>query len=174
MIHEVKGDILLSSAQVIAHGVAPNDPFHSGLALALREQYPAMYKDFRHYGQNTHPKAGTIWAWAGVGEGPHHAVRIVALLTQDGGFQHGDKPGPAHTNLVNHALKALHTWVQSEKIESLALPRLCTGVGALAWETVLPLIHTHFGAMKLPVYVYSTYVKGLKASEEKQPVEVSP
>ncbi len=38
MIHDVSGDILLSSAQVIAHGVAPNDLFHSGLALSLREK----------------------------------------------------------------------------------------------------------------------------------------
>jgi O-acetyl-ADP-ribose deacetylase (regulator of RNase III) len=42
MIKEVSGDILLSKAQVIAHGVAPNDPFHNGLALQLREQWPAM------------------------------------------------------------------------------------------------------------------------------------
>ena len=36
MIHEVEGDILLSSAHAIAHGVAPNDDFRSGLAHALR------------------------------------------------------------------------------------------------------------------------------------------
>ena len=31
MIKEVSGDLLLTKAQVIAHGVAPNDPFHSGV-----------------------------------------------------------------------------------------------------------------------------------------------
>ena len=36
MIREVEGDILLSDAQVIAHGIATADPFDSGLALALR------------------------------------------------------------------------------------------------------------------------------------------
>ena len=41
MIHEVAGDILLTKAQAVAHGVAPNDHFDSGLALALREQWPA-------------------------------------------------------------------------------------------------------------------------------------
>lgn len=34
MIHEVAGDILLTKAQAVAHGVAPNDHFDSGLALA--------------------------------------------------------------------------------------------------------------------------------------------
>jgi O-acetyl-ADP-ribose deacetylase (regulator of RNase III) len=39
MIHEVSGDILLTTAQAIAHGVAPNDHFDHGLALALRETW---------------------------------------------------------------------------------------------------------------------------------------
>lgn len=56
MIHEVEGDILLTRAQVIAHGVATNDDFKNGLALALRERWPALYKDFRHYCQTFHPK----------------------------------------------------------------------------------------------------------------------
>ncbi len=46
MIREVEGDILLSSAQVIAHGIATHDPFDSGLALALRERLSmAIYFD---------------------------------------------------------------------------------------------------------------------------------
>ncbi len=63
MIHEVQGDILLSKAQVIVHGVAPNDHFDNGLALSLRERWPAMVKEFRHYCQTTHPKVGGGWLW---------------------------------------------------------------------------------------------------------------
>ncbi len=62
MIKEVSADILLSKAQVLAHGVAPEDHFNQGLAPALRQQYPAMAKDFRHYCQVVHPKAGELWA----------------------------------------------------------------------------------------------------------------
>jgi hypothetical protein len=47
MLREVAGDILLTKAEALAHGVAPNDNFANGLALALRERWPAMYKDFR-------------------------------------------------------------------------------------------------------------------------------
>ena len=49
MLKEVTGDILLSTAGAIAHGIAPHDNFKQGLALSLREQWPGMYKDFRHY-----------------------------------------------------------------------------------------------------------------------------
>jgi O-acetyl-ADP-ribose deacetylase (regulator of RNase III) len=48
MIYQVEGDILLSKAQALAHGVGINDPMDKGLALALHKQYPAMHKDFHH------------------------------------------------------------------------------------------------------------------------------
>ena len=56
MIQYVSGDILLTEAEGIAHGVAPNDDFKQGLALSLRERWPAMYKDFRHFCHTQHPK----------------------------------------------------------------------------------------------------------------------
>lgn len=71
MVYEVQGDILLSSAQVIIHGVASNDHFDNGLALSLREQWPAMVKDFRHFCQTTHPKPGEVWLWSGIGGGAY-------------------------------------------------------------------------------------------------------
>ncbi len=37
MIQEVEGDILLTKAGAVAHGVAPHDNFANGLALKLRE-----------------------------------------------------------------------------------------------------------------------------------------
>jgi len=163
MIHEVSGDILRSKAAVIVHGVAPNDPFHSGLALQLRERYPGMYKDFRHYCQTSHPKPGEMWAWAGVGE--HGPIQIVALMTQEGGYEHGAKPGHASLSHVGHALKALHKWVEAEAPASMAMSKLATGVGGLNWKDVGPLIRQHLSGLKVPVYVYSTYRKDAQAIE---------
>ena len=47
MIKKVQGDIMLSKADAMAHGVAPMDHFDSGLAASIREDYPSLYKDFR-------------------------------------------------------------------------------------------------------------------------------
>lgn len=96
MIKEVSGDLLLTRAQVIAHGVAPNDPFHTGLALQLRE---------------------------------------------------------------------LAKLAEAEKFTSLALPRIATGVGRLAWTEVKPLLGQHLGALKIPVIVYATCHAGQQAAE---------
>ncbi|MDA1259631.1 MAG: macro domain-containing protein [Planctomycetota bacterium] len=167
MIHPVIGDILLSGAQAIAHGIAPNDPFDRGLALALRTQWPAMHKDYHHWANSHQPKPGEVWAWGGFG------TRFYNLLTQDGGFEHGKKPGRATVRNVNHALKRLHELVIEHEITSLALPRLATGVGALDWDEVMPLIRVHLGALEIPVYVYETYHAGQKAVEPGLPVNAA-
>jgi O-acetyl-ADP-ribose deacetylase (regulator of RNase III) len=160
MIHEVTGDILLSKAHAIAHGVAPNDPHNQGLALALRENWPAMYKDFRHFCQTAHPKPGTAWAWASP-----EGKRIVALFTQEAAYGHGAKPGRATSEYVNHAVKALRHLAESEGFTSLALPRVATGVGGMSWDEVRPLLDRHLADLPIPVFVYVTYHKGVAADE---------
>ena len=160
MIKEVSGDILLTTAQAIAHGIAPNDDFHQGLALSLREQWPSLYKDFRHYCKTTHPESGAVWLWTGA-----DGRRIVNLLTQEGSYSPGGSPGAASLKYVRHALQNLRELAKKEDFKSIALPRLATGVGRLDWKDVLPLIKENLGDLGIPVYVYSTYHKGVKAQE---------
>jgi len=160
MLHEVSGDILLSKAQTLAHGIAPNDPWDSGLALALREFWPAMAKDYRHYAHGHHPKPGELWMW-----GTSDGRRIFNLLTQEGDHTHGAKPGKASLANVNHALRRLRHEIDKGEITSLAMPRIATGVGGLAWPEVHALIAQHLGDLKIPVYIYTTYQKGVAAKE---------
>ena len=160
MIYEVEGDILHTQAEAIAHGVAANDPMTQGLAAALHERYPAMHKDFHHWCRQRHPKLGSAWIWSGAG-----GVRIVNLITQDGGYTHGSKPQQASVSSVNHALRALRKTIADEGLASVALPRLATGVGGLDWADVQPLIHQQLGGVDADIYVYWRYVPGKKAAE---------
>ena len=166
MIREVEGDILLSDAQVIAHGVATRDPFDSGLALALRERFPSMVKDYRHATQSNEPKTGELLAWGGVNE-DGSTRGIVNLLTQGMESQaKSARPVKAKLEDVNRALRELAKLVEAEGIQSLALPRLATGVGGLDWGDVKPLIQRHLGELGIPVIVYEVYRKGEKADEK--------
>lgn len=162
MIKEVSGDILLSKADAIAHGVAPFDHFDSGLALSLREEHPSMFKDFKHYCRLQNPSAGSAWIWSGVNN-----TRIINLMTQDPseGKGHSGHPLGATIPNVNHALHALKKIIESEGLKSVALPRVATGVGGLKWEDVSPLIHNVLGDVNADIYVYSTFVKGQQADE---------
>lgn len=160
MIHELSGDILFSGAKAIAQGVAPNDDFLHGLALQLRERMPAMYKDFRHYCKIKHPKSGGLWSWTSA-DGRY----IVSLFSHNAAYGHGNKPGMPALNHVNRALHDLRNFAKQEKIASLALPRLACGLTGLEWEEVKPLIEKHLSDLGIPVYLYATYQKGVKAVE---------
>jgi len=159
VIIKVHGDILLSDAQAIAHGVAPHDHFNQGLALALRERHPAMAKDFRHYCHQENPKPGHAWLWAG----PERV--IINLMTQEPAPDEKAHPGKATAHNVGHALKALRAILDEEDISSIALPKLATGVGVLEWSEVEPLIESHLGDLQIPVIIYETYEKDHKAPE---------
>ena len=164
MIREVTGDILLSKADVIAHGVAPGDHFNQGLALALRERWPGLAKDFRHYCHDNSPKTGNIFAWAGP-DADRGSVRIVNLMTQEPSPFEAGHPGKATAHNVNHALKGLAKLAKKEGYTSIALPRLATGVGGLAWDEVRPLIDQCLGDLGIPIIVYTTYKAGVTADE---------
>ena len=159
MITKVRGDILLSDAKAIAHGVAPHDHFNQGLALALRERHPAMAKDFRHYCHQDNPQPGHAWLWAG----PERV--IINLMTQEPAPDNKAHPGKATAHNVNHALKELRAILEKENISSVALPRLATGVGDLDWDEVEPMIEKHLGDLGIPVMVYVSYEKDKKAAE---------
>lgn len=160
MIHEVEGDLLLTGAQAIAHGVSPNDHFDEGLALGLREQWPSLAKDFRHYAHQEHPKPGALWTYPTI-----DGRRIYNLMTQEGEQLRGGSSGPATPANVKHALRNLRHAVEKDGVTSLALPRLATGAGRLAWEDVLPIVKQHLGDLEIPVYVYVTYHEGQRAVE---------
>ena len=160
MIKEVTGDILLTDAQAIAHGVAPNDHFDRGLALSLRENYPAMVKDFRYYCKLHNPPAGDVWMWGTVDK-----FRVFNMMTQEPAKSQNGHPGSATIQNVNNCLKNLVKMITEEKITSLAMPKLATGYGKLNWEEVRPAIETRLGDLDIPIYIYSTYVKGEKAAE---------
>jgi len=165
MIREVAGDILLTRAQVIAHGIAPHDHFDTGLALALRERWPSMVRDYRHAIHAKPLEAGGIWAWAGV-DAEGRTRGIVNLLTQGMiGDGKAAKPGKATLEYVSRSLKALARHLRDEKVTSVALPRLATGVGGLEWIDVKPLVRQHLGDVGVPVVVYDVYVKGARADE---------
>ena len=160
MFKEVTGDIRLSKAEAIAHGVAPDDHFNQGLALALRENYPAMAKDFRHFCHISHPKPGDIWTWAGV-----DGKRVVNLMTQEPAPTKNANPGKATSHNVNVALRNLKHLVEKEGFKSLALPRLATGVGGLDWQEVRGLIENQLGELDIPIYLYTTFDAGVAAEE---------
>jgi len=160
MIKYVSGDILLSKADAVAHGIAPHDDFKQGFALSLREMWPSMYKDFRHFCKTKSPKTGELWSW----KGPQSPI-IYNMFTQAPPKSEGSHPGRATESNVLHSLKNLAKTVKSEGIKSISITKVATGVGGLDWKDVKPLIENHLSDLDVNVYVYETYQKDVKAEE---------
>ena len=66
---------------------------------------------------------------------------------------------------MRDALRALAHLAEAEGFTSLALPRLATGVGGLAWDEVRPVIADRLGGLSIPVYVYAEFHPGQQADE---------
>jgi O-acetyl-ADP-ribose deacetylase (regulator of RNase III) len=62
-IREVAGDILLAKTDIIAHGVAPQDEFNSGLAASIGQQWPDLVPAFQKYCKELHPMPGDGWTF---------------------------------------------------------------------------------------------------------------
>ena len=122
-------------------------------------------KDYRHFCHTAKPKPGTLWMWGGV-NATGRSIRIINLLTQEPGVHSGAHAGKAHLEYVNHALHALRKLIDAKEFNSLALPRIATGVGGLNWSDVEPVIKRVLGDAKIPIFVYSTYKKGVTADEK--------
>ncbi len=160
MIYELEGDILKSNAHAIVHGVASNDPMDKGLSLALHQMFPQMHKDFHKWCHQNHPKVGSAWKWDKVKD-----LIIINLLTQDSDKHHGAHPEKANLTDLNHCLRALKKLIKKEKLKSIAIPRLATGVGGLIWEDVHPIIINQLDEIDIPIYIYSTFIPNIKAVE---------
>ena len=79
----------------------------------------------------------------------------------------GTGPGPASVKSVNQALRSLKKMIAEEKLKSVALPRLATGVGGLEWDDVRPLIMNQLADVDAKIYVYRVFAPGRKAKEPK-------
>ena len=160
MIKYVSGDILLTEADAMAHGVAPHDDFKQGLALSIRENWPSLYKDFRHFCKTKSPKTGTMWYWKGAG-GPG----IYNMFTQEPAKSMGSHPGKASLSHVAHCLKDLSKTIREDDVKSISITKVATGVGGLDWVDVKPLLQEYLGSLDIKVYVYEEFKKDLKAVE---------
>jgi len=162
MILEVSGDILLSKAKAIGHSVAPLDHFETGLALSLRERYPVMVKDFRHWGHVHHPEPGEVYEWK-----DEEGIRYYSLLIQEASnsnHAHG-LPGKASLHNLDKCLKNLAKKLEKDEVASLAIPKMATGVGGLNWDEVKPHLYKYLDPLPTRVYLYTQYKKGERAME---------
>ena len=160
MIYEVEGDILMSRADVIAQGVAVNDPMTRGIARKLQDKFPSMRDQYLEWCEETNPEPGDIWLWHGNG-----TTRVLNLIIGEATDPELGRASRPDKIAVHRTFRKLNKLVADERISSIALPKIGSGAGGIDWLEVRDMMHSQFSELLIPLFVYVTELDGMLASE---------
>lgn len=144
-----KGDILNSNMQTIINTVNCVGVMGKGLALAFKQAYPEMFKDYKKKCDQKEVKIGRPYLFK-----ISDSRWILNFPTKD------DWRKDSKIEYVEAGLKYLAENYNSLGITSLAVPPLGCGNGGLDWEAeVFPLVKQYLLALNMPMEVYIPSVK---------------
>lgn len=130
-VHEVRGNLLNSSAPALAHGVNTDGIMGAGVARLLRDRHPQMFLSYRRACRTGTLSPGGVHAW----QTPERRW-IYNVASQ----QH---PGPhARLDWLQTGLKEAAHHARQQGIDRIALPRIGCGLGGLRWVDALPVLQT--------------------------------
>ncbi len=142
MITYIKGNLFDSNVDALAHGCNTIGKMNAGIAREFKVRYPEMFDDYKQKCDKGLflPGEGYIF----MNEYPPH---IINLATQDRGH--------AKLSYVDSTLKWLKKNWKKEGLNSVAMPKIASGLGKLEWEAVKELIIAHFSTSKLNLEIWS-------------------
>lgn len=149
MISFISGDILQSKEQFIAQGVATGlqEGLGTGLALKISKKWPEQQKLFKRHARTIGFKAGDVFITNNTGGQPG----IIYIATQPDMYH-------AELSYLNKGFKNLLKICNKNNINSIALPKIGSGLGKLDWETqVKPLIKTIFETCQTQFVIYENF-----------------
>lgn len=155
MIKFVSGDILQTTTQYIAQGVATGsqEGMGTGLAFKISTKWTDVQKDFKKFTRNNKFEGGDIFVVA-----PNENRLGVIYIANQPDMYHATLP------YLNKGLKNLATYCLKNKIQSVSIPKIGAGLGKLNWETeVKPLMFQHLQDGDTIFYVF----EGFKNEFEK-------
>jgi hypothetical protein len=106
----------------IAIEVSKDEHYTSPYLKSLKENWPSLARDYRHYCHNVNPAAGQIWAWTSP-EGQKFFHLVMDEKNSDTHVNHNI----VHADRLQSfkkALKQLKKTIEEEKITQIELPKL--------------------------------------------------
>jgi O-acetyl-ADP-ribose deacetylase (regulator of RNase III) len=149
MIEFVSGDILQTTTQYLAQGVATGaqEGLGTGLALKISAKWADAQKEFKKYTFNNKFEGGHLF----VSQPAETRPGIIYIATQ---------PDMYHAVLpfLNKGLRNLVNYCAKKNIASVAVPKIGAGLGKLDWESeVKPLMIRHFEESATLFRVYEDF-----------------
>lgn len=142
MIKYHEGDLFESNADALAHGCNTHGKMGAGIAKEFKKRFPEMYKDYLERCRNEAYQIGTGYLYKNTDK-PH----VINLATQG--------RGRAKLEHVDSVLQWLFLNYNSLGLSSVAMPKICTGLGGLEWDTIKEILNKYFNDSPLIIEVWS-------------------
>lgn len=141
-----EGDIFLSRAKTLAHGVNCKGRMRNGVAVQFRLKFPKMYKQYKNLCHRNELNPGDVFLYK------DSDPWVLNLATQA-------DLGGAKLEYIEKCLEWIAENYKIEGIQSIAIPRIGAGLGRLNWREVKGIINRILDDMEIPVYVYEEFEK---------------
>lgn len=143
MIEFVRGDLFEQPAQIRVNTVNCVGVMGAGVALAFKQRYPEMYRDYARACRHGDIRPGEIHVWRPLGED-----WIINFPTKR------DWREPSRIEDIEAGLDALKRYLEPLGAVTVALPALGCGHGGLDWEQVSQLIKSKLNGLEAHFYVF--------------------
>lgn len=139
MIEDVTGNLLEADAEAYVNTVNTVGVMGKGIALQIRQAFPAVYKEYRRGAKRGEVKPGHMFV---VPTGQVMNPRFVINFPTKRHWR-----GKARLDDITSGLGDLVRVIREKGIRSVAVPPLGCGSGGLDWRVVKPHIEAALGAL---------------------------
>jgi O-acetyl-ADP-ribose deacetylase (regulator of RNase III) len=142
------GDLFESEMQTLVNATNTEGVMGGGIALAFRERFPDMYRNYRRTCLEGLHTVDEPHLWNLDQDGPW----ILNLATKD--LVRNDSTIPN----IQAGLRWVVRHYEEEGITSIAFPALGCGLGGLSWKEVKPVMIYFLSRLDIPVEIYEPHV----------------
>lgn len=148
MLRIVQGNLLLADAEAIVNTVNTVGVMGKGIALAIKDTYPEVFRAYAAACQRGEVQIGRMLVSENTGTaGPRWIIHFPTKRH----WRH-----PSRLEWIRAGLEDLRRTIEAMGIRSIAIPPLGCGQGGLNWEDVRPLIEAALGDLAaVDVQVYA-------------------
>jgi O-acetyl-ADP-ribose deacetylase (regulator of RNase III) len=131
------------NVQALAHGCNCAGAMGRGIAVEFRKRWPSMYEEYRRACRLGALQPGGIFPWQ------HDGLWIYNLGTQ----RHWRTKATAEA--VRESVAAMAEHAEVHGVDRIAMPRIASGLGGMAWGTVQSILSDCLQERDLLVTVYT-------------------
>ena len=147
MITHKNGDIFTTELHAIGHGVNCRGVMGSGIAVAVKNKYPDVYKAYKDHCEHVGMSGGDLL----VVQSQVDEKYIFNLASQE------DTGANASYDWLRESVHKALQFCEDQGLPSLALPRIGSRIGGLEWENVLAILEEEsnkFPQIELELWSY--------------------